>query len=62
MINEYDKVRLKTGELARIVEILDTNVYLAEVAAKNGDINTTEINKKDIATIIVEVEKPIAAV
>ena len=62
MINEYDKVRLKTGEIARIVEILDTNVYLAEVATKNGDINTTKINKRDIATIIVEVERPIAAV
>jgi hypothetical protein len=61
MIKEYDKIRLKTGELARIVEVLDTDVFLAEVATKTGDINTTEIYKKDISAKIVEVEQPLTA-
>ena len=61
MIAEYDKVRLKTGEIARIVEILDTNVFLAEIATKSGDINTTEINKNNIRAKIVEVEQPLSA-
>ena len=61
MIAEYDKVRLKTGEIARIVEILDSNVFLAEIATESGNINTTEINKSNIRAKIVEVEQPLSA-
>lgn len=59
MIELYDLVRLKSGERARILEIFNDGDFLAEVISKAGDIETTEIKKKDIIAKIIEVEQPI---
>ena len=61
MINEGDKIRLKSGEVAYVAEILEVGVaYIAEIFRKNGDISVTidQINHNDIATIFMEIEKP----
>jgi len=60
LIKEYDKVRLITGELARIVEIFSDFDFLAEVANKDGDIEVRDINRDQIASVFEELEKPLA--
>jgi len=59
MIKEYAKIKLKTGEVGRILEVLDDDSYMAEIVSADGDIDTTEIRRKDIAALIVEVEQAI---
>ena len=61
VIKEYDRVRLASGELGRILEILAPSVFLAEVVRKGGGIDTKEINLTDIKSKFVEYEKPINA-
>ena len=61
MIKEYDKIRLKTGIVGRILEILSDNSFIAELFLENGDVDTTEIKKVEIASVFVETEKPITA-
>ena len=63
MIKEYDKVRLKTGEVARISEVLEAGVaYIAEIFRKNGEFAVTidQINHSDIASVFVETETLLA--
>lgn len=61
MIKEYDKIRLKSGEIARICEILeDEALYIAEVFQKSGDISVEHIAYSDIVSIFTETEKPLA--
>ncbi|MCL2236274.1 MAG: hypothetical protein FWB98_07540 [Defluviitaleaceae bacterium] len=60
MIKEYDKVRLKTGELARVVEVFSDSIFLAEVVSKAGDVDTTEITIDQIQTIFEETERSLA--
>lgn len=60
MIKEYDKIRLKTGHIARILEILDDEAYIAEIFLKDGDVDTTEIKRADIVSVFEEVEHPVA--
>ena len=62
MIKEYDKVRLKTGQLARIVEIFNDKIFLAEVVAKSGDIDTREVKAEEIVTVFEEIERPFTAI
>jgi len=57
----YSKIRLKTGEIATILEDFGDGVYLAEVILKSGDIDTTEIKKENIMSVFEEIEKPIIA-
>ena len=62
MVNEYDKVRLKTGEIARISEVLEPGVaYIAEIFRKNGEFTVTidQINHDDIAAVFLETETPL---
>jgi hypothetical protein len=50
MINEYDKVRLKDGRTATIVEVLEPGVaYLADIDLPGPDWETEEILQDDIA-------------
>ena len=63
MICEYDKVRLKTGEIAHIVEILEENVaYVAEIVRPNDgfSVSIEQIGHDDIASKFVENELPLA--
>jgi len=60
MVELYNKVRLKTGEIATILEDFGDGDYLAEVFLKSGELDTTEIKREDIASVFEEIEKPLA--
>ena len=52
-IKQYDKVLLKTGETAYIVEIWEQGVaYEADIDKKNGSIETDTIKHADIVKVI----------
>jgi len=62
MIHEYDKIRLNTGEVARISEVLEQGVaYVAEIFRKNGNFSITieQIKHEDIVSVFNEIETPI---
>ena len=62
MIQEYVKVRLKTGEIAHIVEIVKhNNAYIAEIVRRNGDFSVSiePILHDEIASVFVETETPL---
>nr|WP_325302753.1 hypothetical protein [uncultured Dysosmobacter sp.] len=49
MIKPYDKVRLKDGRTATIVEILEPGIaYLADIDLPGPDWETEEIRQDDI--------------
>ena len=55
----YQKVKLKSGEYAHIVEIYkDGEAYEADIYSKDGLTRTDTIKPSDIARLIVEVEQP----
>jgi hypothetical protein len=57
MINEYDKVRLTTGEIARIVEVLEENIaYIAEVYRNDAGVSVEQISYGDISSVFEEIE------
>ena len=63
MIKEYDKVRLKTGEIARIAEVLKKDTaYIAEIVRRNGEFSVTveQILHGEIASVFTETETPLA--
>ena len=60
-LNLYDKIKLKTGEIARIVEILENQTstgYIVDIE-EDDDYRTETIFKDDIKSIFVEIEKPL---
>lgn len=60
VIHEGAKVRLKTGEIASIDEVLKQNVaYIAGVFKKGGGIEIEQINQDDIASVFEEIEHPL---
>jgi hypothetical protein len=64
MIKEGDKIKLKTGEIAVISEVLEEDVaYVAEVFRKNGEfaVIIDHIKHGEIASVFVEVEKPLVS-
>ena len=61
MINEYDKIKLVTGEIARVSEVLENaKAYIVEVFKKDGSISVEQISYNDIASVFEEIEHPIA--
>lgn len=49
MVKKYDKVRLKDGRTATIVEVLEEGVaYLADIDLPGPDWGTEEIRQEDI--------------
>ncbi len=53
ILQEYDKVLLKTGETAYIVEIWEQGVaYEADIDKKDGSIETDTIKHEDIEKIV----------
>ena len=57
-IEECMKVKLKTGELAKISEVLKEGYdYIAEVFKPDGHVEIEQINHKDISSVFVEVER-----
>jgi len=62
-ITEYDKVKLKTGEIARIVEVYESGVaYEAEIFRPNGDFSITidTVKQDDILSVFKETEYKLA--
>jgi predicted DNA-binding antitoxin AbrB/MazE fold protein len=58
----YQKVRLKTGEIAHIVEIYEDGVvYEADIYA-DGKTRTDTIRQEDIKSLITEIETPLQQV
>ena len=57
----YDKIRLRTGEIGRIIEDFGDDCYLVEFSLKSGGIETAEVKKSDISTVFVETETPISS-
>ena len=61
MIKQYDKVKMKDGKYAIIVEVLEPDkAYIADVELSDDDYTTETIFYSDIAALMVEVEQPIA--
>ena len=61
VINEGDKIKLVTGEIAIISEVLESNVaYIAEVFSKKGGISIKQINQDDIISVFEEIEHPLS--
>ncbi|MCM1237571.1 MAG: hypothetical protein NC489_46500 [Ruminococcus flavefaciens] len=53
-IEEFDKVRLKDGRTASVVEIFgDGQVYLVDVDLPGPDWETISIKKEDIESVMV---------
>jgi hypothetical protein len=60
MIHAYAKVRLKTGNIARIVEVLEQGkMYIGEVIGKNGKVSVESVEQNEIATVFEEIEHPL---
>ena len=56
-IAEYDKIKLKTGNIARIVDILEDGVmYIAEIYQQGKRISVEHVEHNDIASVFKEVE------
>ena len=54
-IKLYDKVRLKAGETASIVEIYESGVaYEADIDRPDGSIDTDTIQQEDVVAIVTE--------
>lgn len=61
-IEECTKIKLKTGEIAKISEVLKENTdYIAEVFKKNGNVEVEQISYDDIASVFIETEKALAS-
>ena len=60
MIKQYDKVKMKDGKFAIIVEVLEPQkAYIADIEISDGDYETETVFITDIAALMVEVEQPI---
>ncbi|MCL2754881.1 MAG: hypothetical protein FWD35_04080 [Oscillospiraceae bacterium] len=63
MIEESKKVRLKTGEVARIADVLEKGVaYIAEIMRRSNGFSVTvaQISHDDIQSVFEEIELPVA--
>jgi hypothetical protein len=60
MIKEYDKVKLRTGQNARIVEVLEPEkMYIGEIIGADRHVEIDHISFDDIVSVYVENEVPI---
>ena len=56
-IEEGCKIKLKSGEIARVVEVLKRGeAYMVEVFLKTGGLSVNTIMPKEIASVFVETE------
>lgn len=62
VIKEGDKLRLVSGEIAVVSEVLKSgNAYVAEIFRKNGEIAVTvdTVLHNEISSVFVETEIPV---
>ena len=65
MIHENDKIRLNTGEIARVSEVLKENTaYIVEIYRQNNGVSVTveQILHDEIESVFIESEMPLAQV
>jgi hypothetical protein len=61
MIDQYQTVRLKNGKRACVVEILEQGrAYIVDVEIAKDDYETEQISYNDIASVYIEIEKPLS--
>jgi hypothetical protein len=61
VIDQYQIVKLKSGQKACIVEILEQGrAYIADIEISEGNFETEQISQDDIACVYVEVEIPLS--
>ncbi|GHU36726.1 hypothetical protein FACS1894105_07580 [Clostridia bacterium] len=59
LIKQFDKIRLKNGKKACIVEVLgDGAAFIVDYIGDDGDTEMADITPDDIQSIISEVELP----
>lgn len=56
MIREFDKIKLKSGEIGYIADKLDDTHFYADVSQVTGEISTMLITADDIASVFIETE------
>lgn len=55
IIKEYDKVLLRTGEMAVITDVLKSeSVYVADIDKKDGSIQSSFVDQADIKQLVLE--------
>ena len=55
VVKEFDKVLLKTGEMAYIVDVIvPAKAYVADINKPDGVIETDVIEHEDIERVIVD--------
>ena len=58
-VKQYDKIRMKTGQKACIVEVLGNGAaFIVDYIGDDGDTETADITPDDIVSVFVEVEHP----
>ena len=59
-VKQYDKIRLKTGLVGRIMEVLGANeAFIVDVEISKGEYDTIDIMPSDIKSKFVEYEEMI---
>ncbi len=62
-ITEGQKIKLKTDEIGRVVEVFKGGeAFMAEVFKKTGGIAVETVRPRDIASVFVETEIPMSEV
>ena len=60
LIKQFQKVRLKTGEIAVIIEVLEPGkAFLADIEKDDGNYETDEMLFDGIASVFIETEQPL---
>ena len=54
MVSEFDKIKLKSGEVGYIADKLDDTHFYADISKSTGEISTILITLTDIASVFVE--------
>ena len=55
----YQKIRLKSGAVGRIIEIFKSGeAYMIDVMTDDGEYEQKTVYPKDIQSVVVEVEEP----
>jgi hypothetical protein len=63
MINEGDKIRLKTGKIGRVSEVFGEGAaFIIEAFGEDNHVHVYSITREDVYSVFEEVEHPLAAV
>jgi len=59
-VKQYDKIRLKSGLIGCIVEILGANeAFIVDVEVNKGEYDTIDVKPSEIKSVFVEHEEPV---